>query len=482
MNTEISEVNTKYVLKLIERSDKTLSVLEHPIKRYEILEQEIKAIVENEYKNTWDLYSKVISYCDGPELINYCYPYEYNNSYIDGVRRPKHVSYNEFAKYDELVKEKIIKECNFNNKTEQEAKTYCQNKLKEYYHQDKLRYAEAILRYIRCLNIYNTLQEIKKNEKVKMYSSDDIGWTTFTYSISEDIKVLVKTNFDYGASSFFYLIIKYKELVIIPYSDLVHYYYAEMKDLISYTRSYACKRESWHFALKFVEEFANKCIENPKDFIRHYILSEIEEMMKGLRATIKNPEEVLNRIKSSTLDYIRLNVIRPFNESDKELYEMMPSESISVFKAEKISGALEFIESLKQIEDLCPELSPIIEEIKDMNFSIKDEVEKTIVSINNDLKPLQEQKEKIDKEIELLNDKIGKHTKVIQNLTEGKEYSERYEIEEEYKKLHPELDEMKKERSELQDKSNELWNHIYKRTRLRDRMKVCLDRIEELNP
>jgi len=416
-----SEVNTKYVLKLVEGPHRILSVVEHPIKRYEILESEIDAIVENEYKNTWDLYSKIIDYCDGPEVFNLCYPYEYRESFIDGAKRPKHVSYSDAKKHDEEIKQKIINSCNLKNKTKEEVKIYCQNKLKEYYHQEKWKYAKKVLRYIRCLNLYNTIAEIKTDDKVKMYSSDEIGWTTFSYSISDDINVLVKTNFDYGASSHFYLIIKYKNLIIIPYSDLVHYYYAEMKDLISYTRSYACRRDSWHYALNFVEEFANKCLENPEEFIRHYILTEIVEMMKGLKATIKNPEEVLNKIKNTKLDYIRMNVIRPFNSNDKELYEMLPSESISVFKAEKISGALEFIESLKQIEDLCPELSPIIDEIKDMNFSIKNEVENTITSINIDLKPLKEKKENVDNEIEKLDNKIEKHEKKIEKIKEGKD-------------------------------------------------------------
>ena len=38
-------------------------------------------------------------------------------------------------------------------------------------------------------------------------------------------------------------------MILIPYSDLVHYYYANMKNLISYTRSYARRCESWKYAL-----------------------------------------------------------------------------------------------------------------------------------------------------------------------------------------------------------------------------------------
>ena len=156
-----------------------------------------------------------------------------------------------------------------------------------------------------------------------MYSSDNIGWTTFHYQIDKDIQVEVRTNFGYGCSAYFYLAVKYKDFMLIPYSDLVHYYYADMKDFVSYTRSYACQRESWRYALDFVADFVNRSRTSPIDFVKEFIQSEVREMMEGLRATIKHPEEILNKVKDKHAEYISVRVIRPFEPYDQEIYEMM---------------------------------------------------------------------------------------------------------------------------------------------------------------
>lgn len=479
-----SEVNNKYVLVLKEDANNNLSVQEQPVCSSDILITEIRAIVDNPNKTVWDLYSKVEQYFDSSVDFNLCFPYEYNDSFIDSAKCPDRVGY--YSHYDLMKKhrEEILKSYKYRNLDDEHKKPYLDKQMSDY--QEKLNkeelskkseYAESAIRFIQCYNLEKTLSKIKEDHSVKMFSSDNIGWTTFTYPVSDDIQVMVKTNFGYGSAAYLFLAVKYKDMVLIPYSDLVHYYYANMKNLISYTRSYARRRESWKYALSYVAEFVNQSKEAPEQFIRQNVLTEVSEMMKGLRAILKNPNEILERIKDSQVEYINMNVVRPFMDEDVRLFSMMPTESVSVFKAEKISGALMFMNSLEQIKDLCPETEQVISEIVEMNQQIKPEIVSTIDSINEGLKPLELKLARLNKDMERLDKIIDYHSTQIYKLTKNKTLSESKEIREKYENIHPNYKEAKNKKWDLSEEIGEQETLIRRRKRLKERMETCLSRI-----
>lgn len=479
-----SEVNNKYVLVLKEDQNKNLSVQEQPIKSSDVLIAEVQAIVDNPNKTVWDLYSKVERYLNPKIGYSLCFPYEYNDSFIDAAMCPEVVKY--YSHYDLMKKrrEAILRSNNYTKLKEEYKDSYLEKLLSSY--EDKLKqeeqskkkeYADVALRFILCSNLEETLSKIRGDKTIKMYSSDNLGWTTFTYTVSDDIQVMVKTNFGYGSAAYLFLVVKYKDMVLIPYSDLVHYYYANMKNLVSYTRSYARRRESWKYALSYVADFVNQSKESPEQFIRQYVLAEINEMMKGLREIMKKPGEIMEHIKDSKVDYINMNVIRPFMLEDENLFAMMPSESVSVFKAEKISGALLFLNSLNQIKDLCPETIQVINEVREMNQQIKPEVKTTIKSIQDDLKPLEEDLNEKNKESDKLSKILDYHQSKINKLIGDKSKLDADEIREKYKKEHPGYMEAYNKWRELFDEISNLQVLVRRRKRLKERMEVCLERI-----
>ena len=267
--------------------------------------------------------------------------------------------------------------------------------------------------------------------------------------------------------------------MLIPYSDLVNYYYANMQDLISYTRSYIPQRDSWHFALQYVANFVNESRKNPDAFIRKYVLSEIEEMMKGLRSTIGNPREMLSKIKDKKNNYISMRVIRPFEMNDERFFSVMPSEAVSVFKAEKVTGALLFLDSLEQIKTLCPEVIPVMEEVIVMNQSLEPEIVNTLKSIEESLKPLNADLKVAEKEMNNLKRRIDIIEKNIRpSLSKVSTYSERKAILDEYAKNHPEYVKLQDMLNVKRDEIDDLESEIRSRTRFKDRIEVCLERIK----
>ena len=477
------DINSKYVLILKEHNN-CLHLHKYPIDNSELIISDIIDIVEDQNATVWDIYSRTCNYFDYQRSYNLCYPYLYKDSFIKDAECPQKVPFTSINLLMRNRRSLINNSRKYKSLDEEAKQRYLDEQLyiyqktissKEYVRKKK--YADDVIRYIKCSRLSKALDEIKEDQTIKMYSSDYIGWTTFEYKISDDINVIVKTNFDYGRSCYFFIAIKYKDMVLLPYSDLVNYYYANMKEFISYTQSYICERGSWNFALKYVADFVNESRENPEAFIKKYLLSEIKSMIKGLREIIKNPEAKFAEIKNNRREYIDTRVIRPFINEDQQYFEMMPQEFISVFKAEKISGALLFLESLKQVKDKCPEVIEMMREVEEMNLSIKPEVESTIDNIETDLKPLEKKYDEYDKEIDKLRDSIAKHKEKIARIV--KPGCSHEEIEDAYKLRHPQYVKLVDRYDILRPEYYELGITVKRRKRMLQRMKVCLSRINK---
>ena len=99
MDTEKKRIlNKDYVLTLVEEKNHRLEVKEYDIKSSNVIEEEIKAIMENPNKTSWDLYSKIQWHIDGAQAYNLCYPHEYDESFIDPSERPKDITYEKYMK------------------------------------------------------------------------------------------------------------------------------------------------------------------------------------------------------------------------------------------------------------------------------------------------------------------------------------------------------------------------------------------------
>lgn len=481
-----SKVNDKYVLVLKEDENQSLYIEEKPIEDIDYIETEIDAVVENPEKTLYDLYCKANRYLDYKTTYNLCYPYEYYNSYIKEASSPERVTVDTYRKELEAFRNSVINTNRYKFMDSSYQKEFIDNCISNYIEKhnkleyiNKKEYALKAIRFLKCQNLSRVLEEVENNPSTKMFSTESIGWTTFTYSVSEDVQVIVKTNFLYGSASYFHLSVKYKDMMLIPYSDLVNYYYANMQDLISYTRSYIPQRDSWHFALQYVANFVNESRKNPDAFIRKYVLSEIEEMMKGLRSTIGNPREMLSKIKDKKNNYISMRVIRPFEMNDERFFSVMPSEAVSVFKAEKVTGALLFLDSLEQIKTLCPEVIPVMEEVIVMNQSLEPEIVNTLKSIEESLKPLNADLKVAEKEMNNLKRRIDIIEKNIRpSLSKVSTYSERKAILDEYAKNHPEYVKLQDMLNVKRDEIDDLESEIRSRTRFKDRIEVCLERIK----
>lgn len=389
-----SEVNIKYVLGLEEQSDKTLQMVKIEIPQPSAIIKELEAMIEDPNKNLYDMSSFFYNHVNPiKENYQYCFPEEYYKSYLNEqiASAPKYISYWEYKKEDTERRSSWERRL---SKKQDLSQQEIEKRWTEYVHKldypYKKKYFSKAKKYILCQNLYTAIQEVKDNHNIKIYSDDIVGFNHIVYDIDDDVKVRVDTNFGYG-TSYFYLTIKYKDIVLLPYSDLIHFYYANMKSLIAHTRAYSCYRDSWSSLMDYLSMFVNNSRQFPETFVRNYVLNEIENMMTGLRAIMKDPTEILEHMQTGNDESIRLSVVRPFDKNDFIMFEAMPKELTTIFKIEKISGALHFIENLRLLKDICSEVDTVIDEIIKLNKTIAPELPIVSKSIDASIIPFQEE-------------------------------------------------------------------------------------------
>jgi len=265
------------------------------------------------------------------------------------------------------------------------------------------------------LNAYHLELTCKKcevmleNNEILAFSHRKVGWSNPAYnSFDENFSIEVKTNFGYGASSYFYTLIKYKHINITPYSDWVLYGYARAYEIVTYTSKHPLCNESWIDTMEYLCEAYNLYVRDENAFVQKYIVEECEQMVTGL-------ESFLNGNHFQFLDWQRFHFAQEMEKvkSKKENIEIPDSKfhfltwrryfinrefegrNLIEFRASKISDALTFIQQIislnkiievenyiTRIENCCKILSPILrselvsvaEELKTQNkllFNIK---------------------------------------------------------------------------------------------------------------
>lgn len=216
------------------------------------------------------------------------------------------------------------------------------------------------------------------------------------HKVNEDLSVRVETNFCYGSSTYFSVVVTYKGIELLPYSVWVHYYFAGFVHLLKYTRSYIRERNSWHMCMNFLEKFINSAIDNPEDFIHNEVMREVNGLLDGLQNIFNQSQEDFEKelkVKKRLGDdrYIGILGARHANESDENEYVITPNEVSMIYRMEKVSGALRFLDNLRKVKEIYTEVSDAIDKIIEMNQQIYPEVESAIPPVENEIKKLNEE-------------------------------------------------------------------------------------------
>lgn len=284
----------------------------------------------------------------------FCLGHNYRDHYINDVTFPKY----DAKTYSQNIT-KLESQIENARKRRYDTKVRdLENKLINYNQKVKEGYLQNALTFIYSLDYQHALKVNKIEEKYKIFSSEIHGRFSYNTDVNNDLKITTRTNFCYGSSSYFHIIVKYKDIELLPYSEWVKYYYAGYNEIMRFTRSYPSHRESWHYVMAFLVSYINNALIDPDSFVKNEVMSEVNGLLLGLEEIFLLDEDKFSKkldvkhIEDDDIRYIGISSARHANESEREYYKITPYECAMIFRMEKITGALHFLKSLNKLSDI----------------------------------------------------------------------------------------------------------------------------------
>jgi len=308
-------------------------------------------------------------------------------------------TFQEFTVDIDRTKEKIkAKEIEFQKELQSNEETY---KIKEEYQEYLVKLINDIIVWIKAFDIKIAYRKCYDDPNILTFSHRISGWSNPAYQLSENFIVDVKTNFGYGNSSYFFVKLKYKNIEITPLSDWINYEIAKFSEIIRYTKSFANRTYKgtyngkrvfkpsisniqWKEALDYTLEACNCSKESEMVFIEKYLIQECEIMVSGLENFLNNEE------------------FQFYGENNKYYNVDKKGHYLIEFRAEKISGALDFISKIIEYKSIAS-IYQFIERIESMNKEIQPVIKKEIIAINESIKNLKIEIEPVNLELEKYN-------------------------------------------------------------------------------
>ncbi len=460
------------------------------------LDSTLEGMVDNDSASVLDMQSHMNYAFPEAERkqMNYVSPFSYGSSFIEGATYPASIS---FLEYKDILSEKAERLTETFEEKNQYLRTknpsayssllseFVEKGIADYKVALKKDYLRKARRFIMAKNYTRTLNSIKGNPDIRMYSTDTLGWSDFKSRVTDDITIDLGTNFGYGSASYFRLCLKYKGIDILPYSFVVKYFFANRRDILRYTRMYDVAHDSWNIAFDFVEKTANLAADNSEEFVREYILGEIQQMMHGLEKILQDPNAYASSLakKAGKRAECHFLTVRHMNIFEQKCYGAYPGEMSMVIKAEKITGALDFLDNLKKLSESIPEIQGSIDEIKAMSGEVLPEIISQISVLVNEIAALQEKKASAEQILEGLKEKASPHVKRIDVLYEIRAKKEkdltRSTVEEEYTNKHSEYAALKGRMEKTQENLDRICDELRLRESFRSSLSDCVRRVQD---
>ncbi len=485
------KLNAGYILSL-QKEDNQLSVKEicinYPDGIVSILDK-LEYFEENpEHNNVFSVERFVHdSDFEKDEEYSYCWPYDYHNSFIQNAKIEKIDREKYYQKLEEIEQrisleyelmmkpKKVGKRYVYLNETrkqelEIEKKDAIRKKQEEYRRVFYLNYIEMVRRYVFALHYKKTIETIK--EKSLMYSSEAKGWYGPNFNITGNARIGLRTNFCYGRSAYFDILLNYKGINILPYSDLVNYYWSNMMDNLRFTRSYTTHRNNWPEVLTFIADICNWIERDPVSFEKKWIIDEVEQMMDGLKEIHGKIEEFYKKLEEAnkeegqkrTEDKTPLKTIKYRNINATEIYQhkIYPHETLLIIQVDKLAAALSLLDDLSRLTNIYTPVANYINTIVQYNKEIVPAIKTQCNALNfqilkqeKEVKKIEKSIEKEDKNLEIRANEIDAafemSSQEYQNNSERLAAKTNNRInDKEYRKIQERLSELKETKTQIE--------------------------------
>ena len=426
-------------------------------------EDVLKKLKQYEDSTSYDIFD-VVRYVDSLkynklQTYSYCWPYEYNNSFIGYAtfcpsiymnNRPVIIE-SDISKRQEWernyfediagIKNRIELEyaskrttkrwmekfeyLAYIDKLEREMREKIEQEQRDRKYEIKNEYINKVRRYVYGMCYEQTLYTVKPTSL--MYSNEHIGWYKPQYPIAGNVLISVFSNFCYGRSAYFHVNLNYKGINILPYTDIINYYWSNMMDNVRYTRDYEPRRYNWENALLFIEEVSNLIITDSEKFEKEWIINEVEKMMEGLKSinndiakyyekqkeAKEKAEEDEKKSEKENREIQRIIRYRFVDDLTIKRHKIYEHETLLTIQVDKLSAALALLEDLSAIQIIYAPILNHIETIVQYNAELipaitlcRNDLQERIKALNDQLDVLYAQNEIIQNKKQAIKNEI----------------------------------------------------------------------------
>ena len=446
--------------------------------RQDIL-QTIESMIKDESLTACDMSDYFSSFFTIKKDYNYCYPYSYSSVHYghSGGFFPEFMDRKEYQSFlSELDEQYRIELDRLGWESDRDIK-------RERIKKDKISFAEKCKCYVFALDYYSLFKQLDNDKSIKMLSTEVVGEyspkSTMEFKITKDISFSLHTNFRYGNSSCFFLNMCYKGIQLLFYSDYVKYYFANAVDIVRHTKSYEPRRENWPEALNLVASYSVKAHHTPERFEVEFIGGQISEMLGGLRNLMNGRTSLESLIDEMTRfaqksSYIGL---RSISASERASFLAFPKEMGLVYKTEKVTGALDLLESMRVFTSICSSVEEGIAEIQQMNRILAPQIVETVESVEAEIAVLKREVEVMAADEQALTSMIEPYLNERATFLETVDPEKCPDPLKKFDEDHPAYVQLSKRKDEVHAKRLLLSREINFRTSFRDRMQKCFDKI-----
>lgn len=248
-----------------------------------------------------------------------------------------------------------------------------------------------------------TISKVHSDKSNILFTHRFKGWSQPGYALTKDLKLKFTTNFGYGKSSYFRLIVVYKDVDLINFIEWIDYRVKGASVVKSYTRKYEgliqdagptnkfIYNDKWLEAIEETKLICETYLKDENEFIDEFIYKSLDKMVKELAkiaefSIVDKQLDEGHRLFNETLDSLKYKKI----SLDSQI---VPSVVMSV-KGEKITGALDFISNIMQLKKFFS-VDEHIRRIKELN-------KKLLPMMDSELALIPESKRKLDVSLDRL--------------------------------------------------------------------------------
>lgn len=154
------------------------------------------------------------------------------------------------------------------------------------------------------------------------------------------------------------------------------------------TRTYNAERDNWSTLLYLICDICQRAQLNSHDLVEKWVMDDVDIFIGGLKEIVADPAGVLATMHENPLKVGYLFGVRNMLQKDCDMLERYPMESAELFKANKLTEALSFVEGLREWTYIYPLAAEVAEYIQEQCRLIMEELPTLIARQQNKIDKL----------------------------------------------------------------------------------------------